>query len=251
PVSLRTTLRLVLDSCMPMCVLWGPDLIQLYNDEYRILMGAKHPAALGQSNRTSWAEVWHLNQPIYARVQSGESVGLSDALYPITLHGAREAAWFDLCFAPVRDEAGVVAGVLATVVETTARVLSRRRLRTLHAVTASTAGATSVHAAMQCAFTSLAGGAGPDGSAQDVPFALGYLLDERTRLAHLVASAGVEPGGPMAPRTIDVRGGHPTWPLASALAMEADRSALCLNDLAERFRGTHVGPQGELPAAAV
>src|SRR5262249_21637649 len=32
PVSLRTTLRLVLDSPMPMSVLWGPDLIQLYND---------------------------------------------------------------------------------------------------------------------------------------------------------------------------------------------------------------------------
>src|SRR5262249_51394102 len=27
PVSLRTTLRLVLDSCMPMCVLWGTELI--------------------------------------------------------------------------------------------------------------------------------------------------------------------------------------------------------------------------------
>ncbi|KZS65426.1 chemotaxis protein CheB [Mycobacterium pseudokansasii] len=41
PTSLRTMLRIVLASPMPMIIIWGPDRIQLYNDHYRALMGPR------------------------------------------------------------------------------------------------------------------------------------------------------------------------------------------------------------------
>src|SRR5579872_2355898 len=73
PQSLRTAVSMVLYSDFPMIVLWGPELVQIYNDGYRILMGAKHPRGLGQGNRECWPEAWHINKDIYPRIFAGET----------------------------------------------------------------------------------------------------------------------------------------------------------------------------------
>lgn len=127
PQSLRTAAQVVVSNRFPMIALWGRDLIQIYNDAYRGLMGTKHPAGLGQPNRACWPEVWHINEPIYRRVLAGEALEVEDGLFRITRHGAPEDAWFTVGYAPLHDEAGRVAGVLVTVHETTARVLADRR----------------------------------------------------------------------------------------------------------------------------
>ena len=126
PQSLRTVVQIALASSSPAIVLWGPELIQVYNDAYSTLMGVKHPAGLGQPTRECWPEVWHINEPIFNRVKLGESVAVADALYPITRSGELEDAWFTIDYIPVRHEAGTVDGVLVTVQETTARVLAIR-----------------------------------------------------------------------------------------------------------------------------
>jgi hypothetical protein len=114
PGSLRTVIRTVLDSPLAMCLLWGQDQVQLYNDAYRVIIGGKHPAGLGQPNRECWPEVWHLNEPIFARVRRGEPVALHDALFPITRYGPLENAWFNLSYLLVRDDDGQVAGIPTT-----------------------------------------------------------------------------------------------------------------------------------------
>ena len=126
PQSLRTATQMVLASPFPNIVLWGADLIQIYNDEYRFLMGSKHPAGLGQPTQQCWPEVWHINQPIYQRVWAGESVSFEDALYPITRSGQLEDAWFTLAYSPVRDESGQIGGILVTVFETTSRIREQK-----------------------------------------------------------------------------------------------------------------------------
>ena len=127
PQSLRTAAQTVLASPFPAILLWGPDLIQIYNDGYRQLMGNKHPAGLGQATQHCWPEVWHINQPLYQRVWDGESFSFADALYPITRTGQVEEAWFTLAYSPVRQESGEVGGILVTVFETTDRVLEQRQ----------------------------------------------------------------------------------------------------------------------------
>lgn len=47
--SLRTAVSMVLGSQSPMALLWGSDLLLLYNDAYREIAEAKHPTALGRS----------------------------------------------------------------------------------------------------------------------------------------------------------------------------------------------------------
>ena len=126
PVSLRTAAQLVLASPFPNIILWGPQLVQIYNDGYRKLMGQKHPAGLSQPTQQCWPEVWYINQPIYERVWAGESFAFEDTRYPITRSGQLEDAWFTLAYSPVWAESGQVGGVLVTVFETTSQVLEKR-----------------------------------------------------------------------------------------------------------------------------
>ena len=41
--SLKTCVRIMLTSPQPMFVWWGNELINIYNDAYRFVMGEKHP----------------------------------------------------------------------------------------------------------------------------------------------------------------------------------------------------------------
>jgi signal transduction histidine kinase len=125
PQSLKTAVSIALSSSFPMIVLWGPDLIQIYNDSYRSLMGSKHPGGLGQSTRTCWPEVWHINEPIYPRVFKGETVSFKEAVYPLASKGYIEDYYLTLCYHPIRDETGSVGGVFVTIFDVTGEVRTR------------------------------------------------------------------------------------------------------------------------------
>ncbi len=129
PQSLRTATGLALGSGFPMVVLWGPELIQLYNDAYVPFLAAKHPGGLGISNRDCWPEAWHVNEPIYARALAGETVSFEDALYRVHRHGPDrldDDLYITLSYSPIPNEGGGVGGVLVTLLDTTAQVLGRR-----------------------------------------------------------------------------------------------------------------------------
>lgn len=122
PQSLRTILDLILASPLPMLVLWGPDLAQIYNDGYAAILVAGHPSALGQPFRACWPEAWPSIAPICAAVLRGEARCIEGQKRAILRRGTPEEAWFDLTYSPLRDETGSVAGILVTAVEATARV---------------------------------------------------------------------------------------------------------------------------------
>ncbi len=122
PQSLKGLVNLVLAAPLPMNLLWGPELIQIYNDAYAPLMGLKHPAGLGQPAAECWPEVWEVAGPLYVRVFAGEPVVLENSQWILNRHGVPEAAWFDNYLIPVLDENGAVGGALAIAFETTGRV---------------------------------------------------------------------------------------------------------------------------------
>jgi PAS domain S-box-containing protein len=126
PASLRTVAGLVLAAPGAMILLWGPELVQVYNDAYREVMGGKHPTGLGQPTRECWPEVWDFNAPLYEGVtRRGESFTFTDQPLVVQRHGHREEAFFTLTYSPVPDDGGSVGGVLVTVFETTAQVRAR------------------------------------------------------------------------------------------------------------------------------
>ncbi|HEX6041591.1 ATP-binding protein [Longimicrobium sp.] len=129
PQSLRTAVGIVLTSTFPNILLWGPDLLQLYNDGYIPFLGAKHPWGLGIPTRQCWPEAWAFNEPIYQRVMAGETVAFHDQLYRLRRRGPGVPAddvYITLCYSPVHDEAGAVGGVLVTLFDTTDQVEGRR-----------------------------------------------------------------------------------------------------------------------------
>src|SRR5688500_6644711 len=56
--GLRATAAHVLAAPIPMILLWGEDVTQIYNDAYRTLTGAKHPSVFAAPVKSSWPEGW-------------------------------------------------------------------------------------------------------------------------------------------------------------------------------------------------
>jgi PAS domain S-box-containing protein len=127
PPSLRIAVTNVMDCPMASIVLWGPELIQIYNDAYQPILGHRHPLALGQPTAECWSDVWQFNEPIYKRVTSaGQAVHLVDQEFVLDTLGSVRAHHFTLTYSPARDETGNVRGITVTVVETSDRVRLKR-----------------------------------------------------------------------------------------------------------------------------
>ena len=129
PASLRTATGITLASDYPAILLWGRDLVQIYNDGYAPILGVKHPAALGMRTRDCWPEAWEFNEPIYDRVLRGETVTLSEQLYRLRRRGPDEPSedvYLDISYVPVQDDTGDVGGVFITMFDVTAQVLGRK-----------------------------------------------------------------------------------------------------------------------------
>jgi PAS domain S-box-containing protein len=133
PQSWRAVVNICLASHLPMIILWGPELIQIYNDSFIPLLGEKHPEAIGLSVRVCWPEFWSMSEPIYRAVlEQGETVYLENQLFPVERNGYLEEAYVTLCFHPIRNDEGGVDGILVTLLETTGQVLDRRRFEMLN-----------------------------------------------------------------------------------------------------------------------
>ena len=120
------------DSPYPICLWSGPHYALVYNDPYRRILAAKHPAALGQPGSSVWAEIWDELQPQFDGVWAGgEPVYFEDAPFVMARleGGGTETAWFNYSLSPLRDEDGSIAAVLNITPETSGRVVLEQRLR--------------------------------------------------------------------------------------------------------------------------
>src|SRR5688500_10071535 len=63
PDEPRVAVDVCLSSRFPMCMWWGPDLINTYYDGYVPMLGKRHPAALGRRAYESWADIWSVVGP--------------------------------------------------------------------------------------------------------------------------------------------------------------------------------------------
>ena len=246
PQSLRTAVSMLLESRFPMYIAWGHDYTQFYNDAYRPILGAtKHPAALGLSSRETFAKVWdEYVGPLFGRVMDrAEPTYIDDWMLPLARFGFVEECYFTFCYSAIRDESGLVGGVLVTVVETTDRVLSERRVAALREL--ATVGATVDSAAIICKLASDALG----NAAADTPFTLVYLLDESGHELRLEGVSGVEAGGPVAPLVAEPPDASASlWPLTAAISA---REAVVVDDLPARFGALPGGPWPESSHSAL
>jgi PAS domain S-box-containing protein len=130
PQSLRTAVRILLNTNHPMFIWWGPDLIQFYNDAYRQTMGPeRHPSALGQRGRECWEEIWPIIGPQIKQVMSGGGATWHEnQLVPVTRHGRLEQVYWTYGYSPI-DEGDRVGGVLVVCRDVTRDYLAAVELR--------------------------------------------------------------------------------------------------------------------------
>lgn len=121
PQSLRTAVDIVIHSPMPMLLLWGPQLTQIYNDGFAMLAGSKHPHAFGQPAHQMWPELRAFTDPIYSAVLQGQVRTYSERRFTLLRDGQESDVWLDLTYSPIRDETAQVAGILVTAIETNER----------------------------------------------------------------------------------------------------------------------------------
>jgi len=121
PQSLRTAVDIVIHSPMPMLLLWGPQLTQIYNNGFAVLAGNKHPHAFGQPAHQIWPELRDFTDPIYSAVLQGQVRTYSERRFTLQRDGKDSDFWLDLTYSPIRDESAQVAGILVTAIETNER----------------------------------------------------------------------------------------------------------------------------------
>ncbi|WP_414157943.1 PAS domain-containing protein [Pseudomonas sp. BNK-45] len=122
PQSLRTAVDIVIHSPMPMLLLWGGELTQIYNDGFALLAGNKHPHAFGQPAHLIWPELMDFTDPVYRAVLNGQVRSFSEQRFSLQRsNGSEYDLWLDLTYSPIRNERGDVAGILVTAIETNER----------------------------------------------------------------------------------------------------------------------------------
>ncbi len=229
PLSLKSTVRMLLTSRYAMWMAWGRDLSFLYNDAYTPTLGVKHPWAIARPAHDVWKEIWADIGPLVDQVIStGEAIFNKGLLLFLERSGFPEETYHTFSYSPLFGDDGGVGGMLCVVVEETDRVLNERRLDTLREFATAAAAVTSESGLFELIERTLGK------NLKDLPFTLTYLNDADGQGARRVALSGITDDHAAAPERIDPAAGH--WPFQEV----SSGQALLVGDLATRF--------GDVPA---
>ena len=209
PQSLKTIVRVMLDSRYAMWMLWGPELTFFCNDAYLPTLGIKRAWVLGTRSDKVWEEIWPDIGPRIAQVlKRGQATWDEGLLLFLERSGFPEETYHTFSYSPVYDDESRIAGMLCVVTEVTDRVIGERRLRVLRDLAARAVGVESIEESCRRLCEVLAQ------YPLDMPFAALYLLDAGQAAGTLCARAAA----------ICCR---PTWSLrawADQLALAAGRT---------------------------
>jgi PAS domain S-box-containing protein len=188
PQSLKTIVRVMLDSRYAMWMLWGPQLTFFCNDAYLPTVGIKRDWVLGARSDKVWEEIWSDIGPRIRKVlDQGQATWDEGLLLFLERSGFREETYHTFSYSPVYDDDIRIAGMLCVVTEVTERIISERRLRVLRDLAARVAGVETVRETYERLMRVI----GDD--LLDVPFALLYQLDEQEGKARLAGHFGSVP----------------------------------------------------------
>ncbi|MBA9078234.1 PAS domain-containing sensor histidine kinase [Rufibacter quisquiliarum] len=212
PQSLKTNIRLLLNSEFPMFIWWSKDLYAFHNDAYLPALGKKHPKALGMAARELWAEIWSNVGGIAEGILAGGKPYYAEGLLLyLERKGFSEETYWTFSYSPAFDDDGREAGVFCACTEVTSTIVGQRRLKSLKDISDAMSQIQTLEQACQMASEVLAQ------NPQDVPFSQIYLLNADHTKATLFGHSG-QVARPLA-QEIELQGQTPTpeWPLWQVL----------------------------------
>ncbi|KAG9302548.1 hypothetical protein G9A89_007252 [Geosiphon pyriformis] len=173
PDSIKSLVTFCLRSVCPHAIYLGTQHLLIYNQYCVPLLQNKHPHALGSPASEVWAETWDVVESIFTGVTlTGKGQYHEDLLLYISRAGYNEESYMSFAFSPIFAEDKTVIGIFAAVHETTERVISARRLKTLGELGKGTHGAKSVESSCHLVTKILRD------HVADIPYALIYLVEE-------------------------------------------------------------------------
>ncbi len=233
PWRLSATVSVTLTSAFPINVIWGDGAVQVWNDAYAKLCGAKHPGMFGSDYRECWATAWPAIGPAFDEARDGRTVFLENQPMLLDRHGYLEETWFTMSLSPIRDGHGEILGLLLPVTETSAQVLSARRMRVLRDLPTRVSTATTVGDAISGTTQVL--GENP----LDVPLALLYMCDDESGQACLRGHTEVDRATTIAQPALQLDGD------SFVARVLRDQTPVLIKDLQARCGPVHAGSDGE------
>jgi signal transduction histidine kinase len=124
--TLLTSLNLILCSRYPSMILWGPEMVMLYNDAFIPMLADRHPA-LGRLGREFWTDVWPVvGEQLESVLRDGTRVLFEKALVPILWNRVLQDTYFDYTYTPIYNSSGEICGLLDVCWNVTATVAAER-----------------------------------------------------------------------------------------------------------------------------
>ena len=242
PQSLKTAVRIMLTSRQPIWIGWGPELIYLYNDPYKSIIGGKHPWALGKPTATVWQEIWGDIGPLLATAMTGiEGTYVEEQLLIMERNGYPEETYYTFSYSPIPDDDGSAGGIICANTDDTQRVIGERQLSLLRQLAAEASEARTREDACSRSLRAIST------DQRDAPFAMLYEMDENGEEFVLAGSCGVEGACSNALTILELNGAR--WPLKNAIQTQ---QPVLVEDLATKFPdGLPTGAWTQPPHRAV
>jgi PAS domain-containing protein len=150
PQSLKTIVRMMLDSRYAMWMLWGSELTFFCNDAYLPTVGIKRDWVLGARSDKVWEEIWlDIGPRIQQVLEDGRATWDEALLLYLERSGFPEETYHTFSYSPVYDDDNRVAGMLCVVTEVTERVIGERRLGVLRDLATRSRGSGTVQQASE------------------------------------------------------------------------------------------------------
>ncbi|MEH2193792.1 MAG: ATP-binding protein [Nostoc sp.] len=242
PQSLKTAVRIMLTCRQPMFVWWGEELINLYNDPYKAIIGGKHPEALGRPAYDVWREIWDQVGPRAESAMLKNEGTYDEALLLIMeRNGYPEETYYTFSYSPVPNDQGDTGGIICANTEDTQRIIGERQLALLRELAARTADARTFDQACSLSANCL------ESNPYDLPFAMIYLVDPDRQQVFLAGTCRIEKNHVAVPETVDLDSDS-VWPFAEVIRTH---QAILISDLEVSFSSLPCGVWQRSPNQAI
>ncbi len=242
PQSLKTAVRIMLTCRQAMFVWWGEELINLYNDAYKAIIGGKHPEALGQPASYVWREIWDQIGP---RAESAilKNEGTYDEGLRLIMerNGYPEETYYTFSYSPVPNDQGDTGGIICANTDDTQRIIGERQLALLRELAARTADARTFDAACTLSVNCL------ESNPYDLPFAMIYLVDPDQQQVFLAGTCRIDKNHVAVPETVALDSDS-VWPFAEVIKTH---QAKLISDLQVSFSSLPCGFWQRSPHQAI
>ncbi|HVI43725.1 MAG TPA: PAS domain S-box protein [Chitinophaga sp.] len=232
PASLKMSLGIILTSRHPMCIWWGEDLINFYNDAFRQLIPGKHPGSIGQQANAVWKEAWpQIGQRVRQVLRNGVGTVEKAAFLIMKRPDCLEEVYYTFSFSPVAGSEGQVAGMIGTVSDDTDHVFTERQCQTLKEISLFNRTCRKPSAIYMQTLRAL-----QQRNQYDIPFAFFY---EKDKALHLNAYTYIPVSASTLPAVMERESAGQLWPVMEAITTG---QPVIVPQLSEKF--------GMLPAGA-